>query len=92
LPLFSPEKDRELGEGWGHHLCPEINRGRTKGVRSKRWKYCTTEGDVDQLYDLENDPHELHNLASDPQHHEIIKEHQRYLLNWLIETEDTTTH
>lgn len=89
---LSPEKERELGEGWHHHLCPEISQGRTKGIRSERWKYCTTEGDVDQLYDLENDPNELHNLAANPQHHNIVKEHQRHLLNWLVETEDTRDH
>lgn len=85
---LSPAKERELGDGV-HHLCAEINKGRTKGVRSDRWKYVTTEGDVDELYNLQNDPNELHNLAQDSEHREIVQEHQRYLLNWLVETEDT---
>ncbi|MDP6039477.1 MAG: sulfatase-like hydrolase/transferase, partial [Candidatus Latescibacteria bacterium] len=85
---LSSQKEQKLGAGV-HHLCPEINKGRTKGVRSDRWKYVTTEGDVDELYDLENDPHEIHNLADDPEHKDVVHEHQRYMLDWLVETEDT---
>jgi hypothetical protein len=38
------------------------------GVRTERWKYVTypTLQDLDELYDLQTDPHELKNLAPDP--------------------------
>jgi len=29
---------------------------------------------VEELYDLESDPHEIHNLAASPQHQGILKE------------------
>ena len=47
------------------------------------------EGDADELYDLQNEPHEIHNLASDQEYKDIVYEH--HLLNWLVETEDAIT-
>jgi arylsulfatase A-like enzyme len=42
-----------------------------EGVRTNRWKYVRyleTEPPYEQLFDLEGDPREEHNLASDPAH------------------------
>lgn len=38
------------------------------GVRTTDWKYVTypTIKDIDELYDLKNDPNEMKNLATDP--------------------------
>jgi arylsulfatase A-like enzyme len=35
------------------------------GVRTDRWKYCSYPdmNDIDELYDLKNDPIEMHNLS-----------------------------
>ena len=44
---------------------------------------------MDQLYDLEADPYEIHNLADDAQYREVVEEHRAYLLEWMLETEDT---
>jgi arylsulfatase A-like enzyme len=35
-------------------------------LRTRRWKYIWNATDVDELYDLEADPHELHNRIDDP--------------------------
>lgn len=37
-------------------------------IRDSQWKYVHCEADPPQLFDLENDPHELSNLAADPDH------------------------
>ncbi len=87
---LSEEDYASLRESTGHHLCPTIGRGPVKGVRTPGWKYCYAPGDLDQLYDLERDPEELHNLADRPEHAEAIQSYRRHILDWLIRTEDTS--
>jgi arylsulfatase A-like enzyme len=41
-----------------------------------------------ELYDLEQDPFELHNLADDPDHKGVLKEHSRKLDEWIKATKD----
>lgn len=43
-------------------------------LRSGRWKYTRCALDPEQLFDLDADPHELTNLASDPAHGETLTE------------------
>ena len=46
------------------------------GVRTNEWKYCTYPDikDIDELYDLKNDPLEMHNLSQDPAYAGKVKE------------------
>ena len=46
------------------------------GVRAGQWKYCTYPDikDIDELYDLKNDPLEMHNLSQDPAYAGKVKE------------------
>ena len=43
-------------------------------LRSRDWKYVEIEKGDPLLFDLANDPHEMTNLATDPQHADRIKE------------------
>lgn len=64
--------------------------GRRKMVRTREWKYVYDPmGDLDELYDLVNDPWELTNVASDPGNAGVIADMQLRLADWSIDTEDS---
>ncbi|XP_071479780.1 N-sulphoglucosamine sulphohydrolase-like [Diadema antillarum] len=42
-----------------------------------------------ELYDLQNDPHEVVNLANDPAHQDVRQNLTSQLHSWLMETDDT---
>lgn len=42
----------------------------------------------EELYDLENDPYEVHNLANNPIHSERLKKYRTALANWQLEIGD----
>ena len=43
---------------------------------------------VEELYDLEKDPHETINLAYDPNYSSVLAEHRRILNDWIEESND----
>ncbi len=42
----------------------------------------------EELYDLENDPHEIRNLADDPKFAEQLAKHRKLLAYWIESTGD----
>lgn len=63
--------------------------GRRKMVRTAEWKYVhDSMGDLDELYDLVNDPWELHNVAGEAKHAGVLADMRRRLAGWSIGTED----
>jgi uncharacterized sulfatase len=43
----------------------------------------------EELFDTQNDPHEIHNLAGSPEHRDILERMRRLHRNWVLETRDT---
>ncbi len=43
---------------------------------------------AEELYDLKQDPHEINNLADDPDHHSTLAEMRKRLEQWMIATDD----
>lgn len=43
---------------------------------------------VEELYDLENDPHEINNLADEPKYREVLERMRKVHLAWVQETKD----
>lgn len=62
-----------------HAFCQRANAARM--LRTDRYKYsCRPKPRMVALYDLENDPHEDHNLATDAAHAKTVRQmHQRLL-------------
>lgn len=50
--------------------------------------FFSDEKPAEELYDLENDPHEVHNLVEDPEFAEELERHRERLANWIAETGD----
>ncbi len=71
------------GKGVGSVRHPDA-----KMVRTKRWKYVYyPDGDA-ELYDLENDPREKHNIAKEPAQKAVVDEMKDRLLNWMITADE----
>jgi len=60
-----------------------------RAIRDDRFKYVWNPQDVDELYDLERDPHELHNLAGAPEVRDSQEALRLRLLDWLVEIGDS---
>ena len=43
---------------------------------------------VEELYDLKSDPHEIHNLAADPSHKQVLDRMRARHLKWVVDTRD----
>jgi N-sulfoglucosamine sulfohydrolase len=43
---------------------------------------------LEELYDSENDPHQVHNLIDDPQYAGVVKKMRKRLRHWTLETRD----
>lgn len=59
-----------------------------KMVRTRRWKYIYYPDGYEELYDMQNDPHERQNLAADPARKLIVDDLRQRLLNWLITADE----
>jgi arylsulfatase A-like enzyme len=49
------------------------------GVRSERWRYIHYADGSEELYDMQNDPHEWTNLAGQPEFAAVIEQHKKWL-------------
>ncbi|MFN0121809.1 MAG: sulfatase [Blastocatellia bacterium] len=80
-------RDRFLYEyywEWNFPMTPTIH-----ALRGERYKYIRQYGvwDIDELYDLQNDPHEITNLIRSEAHQQIIREMKEQLFRTLEETQ-----
>lgn len=57
----------------------------------RRYKYAYAHGDREQLFDLQRDPGELHNLPGRPETHDVRARHRVALTEWMARTGDNLT-
>jgi arylsulfatase A-like enzyme len=77
----------------GHSLSPQLKDAAARRewpaitthnpgnhtVRSEYWRYIRYADGSQELYDHRTDPHEWTNLAADPRHADILRQHARWL-------------
>lgn len=61
-----------------------------RAIRNERYKYVWNPQDIDELYDLQTDPHEMENLAGHPEQAAVSAESElrHQLMAWLAEIGD----
>ena len=59
-------------------------------IRNEKYKYVWNPTDIDELYDMQNDPCELKNLSNDPEYAEVLKKLRLDLLSELDAVKDCT--
>lgn len=57
-------------------------------IRDRQFKYIYRPSEAGELYDLENDPQELRNLALLPEYREVVLERKLKMLEWYQQTCD----
>ncbi len=93
-PAFTMADLEQFEKPWGRRAIAQSLQwreaeGRRKMVRTAEWKYVHDQmGDLDELYDLVNDPWELYNVMDNAGHRDIIADLQLKLADWSIRTED----
>lgn len=91
LPIPEEVDGRSLvslleGDGsWRDELLLEAWPGQFhySAVRTERYVYVETDGDLPELYDLERDPHQLENAVDDPSYADVVADLRRRLARLL---------
>ena len=93
-PTLSELCHLEQPEGLeGHSLVPQLKDSSiarewpaitthnhdNHGIRSRDWRYIRYADGSEELYNMVQDPHEWTNLASRPEHSQIIAEHRQWI-------------
>lgn len=65
-----------------------ITMGRAVALRDRKWTYIYRLYEPSELYDRENDPLEVTNLAGRPEYAELERKSRDQILAWLCETSD----
>jgi N-acetylglucosamine-6-sulfatase len=90
LPLLRCEeiswRDAILYEYYWERNFPQTPT--VHGVRTDHYKYMHYHGiwDIDELYDINNDPEETQNLINSPDHQELVRELNQRMFDMLDET------
>ena len=75
---------------WPRYAAQYDDEAHAKGtmVRTRQWKYIYRSEGSSELYNMEQDAEELHNLIKDDQYRMVETEMKGLLLNWYQQTAD----
>jgi len=85
LPYIQPSEYPDRAE-----IMQELRRVAAEGSLTAPQKFWwQPRKPVEEFYDTQTDPHEINNLASSPEHKQVLQRLRRVLREWIIETRDT---
>ncbi len=65
-------------------VTSEIEENRGQMLRTRQFKYITYyEDEAEQLFDMQDDPGETQNLATEPKYYSILKQHRTLFRDWV---------
>ncbi|MCC8083611.1 MAG: DUF4976 domain-containing protein, partial [Clostridium sp.] len=80
---------------WRREIYTQTNGNELYGIQravwDQKWKYVFNGFDEDELYDLEQDPWELHNVINEKEHQGIVKSMCRKMWQFARTTKDACT-
>jgi len=87
VPLF-----RDPNADWRDDLMCEFHGHRflysQRMIRWSNYKYIFNAPDEDELYDLDQDPHEMMNVIDDPDYADSVQEGRQRLWQWIKDSDD----
>ena len=90
-----PYVQGETPDTWRTELFTQTNGNEIYGIQravwNRKYKYVWNTFDYDELYDLENDPHEMHNIATLPENQPIIKQMCKKMWAFAKDKQDNCT-
>jgi arylsulfatase A-like enzyme len=88
VPLLRGQKQERPREAFCEFHGCHMGLYTIRMLQTDRFKYIFHVNDVDELYDHENDPYELHNVAEDPNYASDLRELKHRMVDWMARTKD----
>ena len=85
LPLIQPNYYTDKSEVMVE-LYRALSEGQLTEAQQGMWQ---SRRPLEELYELQNDPHEVHNLAGDPAYQDVLHQMRKAQQQWAIQTHDT---
>jgi arylsulfatase A-like enzyme len=89
LPLLAGQQDNSRQDIFSMYHGNQFGLYSQRMVRDYRWKYIWNATAEDELYDLQSDPGELHNLAVNPNYKDELTRLRVRLVAWMEEIHDS---
>ena len=85
----TPYTNQSSYKEMGYPMLPLMRQAHREGrLNSQQAPFFAPTKPEEELYDLENDPWETQNLATDPAHAKTLAQHRDWLQQWIAETGD----
>lgn len=90
VPLFKQRSPKEWPEAvFAEYHGDEFGLYSQRMVRTKKYKFIFNSPDKNELYDLRQDPHELHNVIDDDEYKRVRENMMDRMVRWMKRTDDT---